>query len=304
MNQKPKHTETSPSSYDAAAYGYDYRYDGFGGSAQASHGVALSRALTEQLYYTSTMLSTGFGARYYMSDLSVWLSVDPLSNMYPSTSAYMYCLGNPVMLIDPDGRNASPVVDKNGDLLGTDSEGWTGEVIVMDKDDFEQGMDHDVAVDKGTELSKHGEGIKITDKTWDKIDENGGDIMTPYVRNNSGATAYYKPEGNIDSDGDGKPDYENSGAYPIAPNTDLYVPVDGVATKKYNDHVFKIPNGGTVLITSEGGINLDFYGFGGMGRAAPGIGWINKEYIESEDKNDRSWDALFDKAKKIGKIKY
>ncbi len=35
-----------------------------------------------------------FGARYYASDLSVWLSVDPLSEMYPSTSPYMYVSGN------------------------------------------------------------------------------------------------------------------------------------------------------------------------------------------------------------------
>jgi len=44
-----------------------------------------------------------FGARYYASDLSVWLSVDPLSDMYPSTSPFMYVRGNPVMLVDPNG---------------------------------------------------------------------------------------------------------------------------------------------------------------------------------------------------------
>jgi RHS repeat-associated protein len=37
---------------------------------------------------------TYFGARYYDSDLSVWLSVDPVSDKYPSRSAYMYCVGN------------------------------------------------------------------------------------------------------------------------------------------------------------------------------------------------------------------
>jgi len=53
-------------------------------------------------------LETGysyFGARYYDAGLSVWLSVDPLSDKYPSMSAYMYCAGNPVMLMDPDGRD-------------------------------------------------------------------------------------------------------------------------------------------------------------------------------------------------------
>jgi RHS repeat-associated protein len=47
-----------------------------------------------------------FGARYYDSDLSVWLSVDPLSDMYPSTSGYMYVLGRPTALIDPNGMNS------------------------------------------------------------------------------------------------------------------------------------------------------------------------------------------------------
>jgi RHS repeat-associated protein len=46
---------------------------------------------------------TYFGARYYDSDLSFWLSVDPASELYPSTSSYMYVRGNPVVLIDPNG---------------------------------------------------------------------------------------------------------------------------------------------------------------------------------------------------------
>jgi RHS repeat-associated protein len=45
-----------------------------------------------------------FGARYYDADISVWLSVDPMADKYPSMSAYIYCAGNPVKLIDPDGR--------------------------------------------------------------------------------------------------------------------------------------------------------------------------------------------------------
>ena len=173
MNQKPKHTETSPNSYDAAAYGYDYRYNGFGGSAQASQSAAWSRTLSE--HRSSSWITDGagnactersrsvnqhlqylpfgeqfidqrtnhdirykfttkeedseikpfgadspntlknkqgirqtgyqyFGARYYSSDLSIWLSVDPLAFRYSSNSPFMYCLGNPVIYTDPDGR--------------------------------------------------------------------------------------------------------------------------------------------------------------------------------------------------------
>ena len=52
---------------------------------------------------------TYFGARYYDSELSGWLSVDPMSDKYPSTSGYMYCLGNPVILIDPSGLDTIDV---------------------------------------------------------------------------------------------------------------------------------------------------------------------------------------------------
>jgi len=46
-----------------------------------------------------------FGARYYDSDLSVWLSVDPLSDKYPNLSPYAYCANNPVIIVDPDGND-------------------------------------------------------------------------------------------------------------------------------------------------------------------------------------------------------
>ena len=46
-----------------------------------------------------------FGARYYDSDLSgLFLSVDPMSDKYPSISPYAYCAWNPVKLLDNDGK--------------------------------------------------------------------------------------------------------------------------------------------------------------------------------------------------------
>ena len=50
------------------------------------------------------MFSLNSSARYYNSDLSIWISVDPLSDKYPNLSPYVYCAGNPVRLVDPDGR--------------------------------------------------------------------------------------------------------------------------------------------------------------------------------------------------------
>jgi len=48
-----------------------------------------------------------FGARYYMPALGRWTGVDPLAEKHPEWSAYNYVLNNPLVLIDPDGRQVS-----------------------------------------------------------------------------------------------------------------------------------------------------------------------------------------------------
>ena len=46
-----------------------------------------------------------FGARYMDHELmTMWLSVDPMSDKYPSISPYAYCAWNPVKLVDPNGQ--------------------------------------------------------------------------------------------------------------------------------------------------------------------------------------------------------
>ncbi|MBN2772023.1 MAG: hypothetical protein JXR90_15135, partial [Spirochaetes bacterium] len=110
-----------------------------------------------------------FGARYYDSDLSVWLSVDPMSDKYPSTSAYMYVLGNPLILIDPNGMSAS-----NPDWVETtDDEGnktivWDDKVTSADDSDLK-------------------EGDKYMGKEGYAIDENTGEAL------------HYKPDKSIES---------------------------------------------------------------------------------------------------------
>ena len=96
---------------------------------------------------------TYFGARYYDNDLSVWLSVDPLSDKYPSLSPYCYSADNPVVLVDPNGASINPIYDTDGNFLGTDDKGLQGDAIVMKKSDFKQGMSHEEALSKSTDLN-------------------------------------------------------------------------------------------------------------------------------------------------------
>jgi RHS repeat-associated protein len=49
-----------------------------------------------------------YGARYYHSRLSVWMSVDPL--VHVTLEPYIFSGNNPVMFVDPDGRQIDPSV--------------------------------------------------------------------------------------------------------------------------------------------------------------------------------------------------
>jgi len=60
---------------------------------------------------------TYFGARYYDSDVSVWLSVDPMSDERSWLSPYNYCQWNPLGRVDPSGAlDDNFSVDKQGNV--------------------------------------------------------------------------------------------------------------------------------------------------------------------------------------------
>jgi len=259
-----------------------------------------------------------FGARYYDSDLSVWLSVDPLASMYPSTSSYMYCLGNPIVLVDPDGRSASPILDEAGNLLGTDNQGWTGKAIVMNKNDFTQGMDHDDAKSKGTELDKYSKGISVSDKTWSTIENNGGNRMSPTLSNNSDYSIFFKPEG-VKNGVDNNPGYSSSEAYSLEAGKDLYAQFDGVAAPHLKTaQVFKAVDGVSVNVTNSGlswnSSGVISFGYQYYAGGWKGSGWLNEltansveayythpeiltsSYSNSPKNADYSWISLFSKS--------
>src|SRR5690606_10840651 len=52
-----------------------------------------------------------YGARYYNPKWSLWISVDPLWEKYPSWSPFAYTFQNSINFIDPDGRSGEPVID-------------------------------------------------------------------------------------------------------------------------------------------------------------------------------------------------
>ena len=55
-----------------------------------------------------------YGARYYEPRLSLWMSTDPMEEKYPDFSSYVYCMGNPVKLIDPQGTETHVAQNEDG----------------------------------------------------------------------------------------------------------------------------------------------------------------------------------------------
>ncbi len=102
-----------------------------------------------------------FGARYYSSDISVWLSVDQMAHKYPSMSPYMYVGGHPTMVIDPNGMDW--IQDKNGNYK------------------------HDKDINKDTKL---GEGEKYLGKSKEiKVNDSEGNYSHSYNLNEGGSVS-------------------------------------------------------------------------------------------------------------------
>lgn len=54
-----------------------------------------------------------YGARMYDSQLGSWTSVDPLAEKYYNVSPYVYCMNNPINIIDTDGRRIQTLLFQN-----------------------------------------------------------------------------------------------------------------------------------------------------------------------------------------------
>jgi RHS repeat-associated protein len=71
--------------------------DNRGGSTASDEGCARSAELDKETGYGY------YGARYYQSKLSMWLSVDPLAHKMPAMSPYVFTANNPILFHDPTG---------------------------------------------------------------------------------------------------------------------------------------------------------------------------------------------------------
>ena len=80
---------------------------------QKVNGKELDRTNGLDLYdYGARWMDSRIGARF--------TTIDPMCEKYYGVSPYAYCAGNPVNLVDPDGRFIGDYLSDEGKLIGTD----------------------------------------------------------------------------------------------------------------------------------------------------------------------------------------
>ena len=87
-----------------------------------------------------------YHARNYDPAIGRWINVDPLAEVQPNKTPYHFVSNNPINRVDPTGMLDNPIYDTDGNFLGTDDKGLQGKAIVMNKENFTQGMSHEKAL--------------------------------------------------------------------------------------------------------------------------------------------------------------
>ena len=70
----------------------------------------------DQSFLGASIPFLDFGARMYNPAIARWTAADPLSEKYYGISPYVYCLGNPISIIDPNGMDIW-TMDEKGNVV-------------------------------------------------------------------------------------------------------------------------------------------------------------------------------------------
>jgi RHS repeat-associated protein len=116
------------------ASGKGYRY-GFGSQESDNEVSGRGNSYTAEFWQYDCRL----GRRW---------NVDPRSNEREWLSPYNYVQNKPLNRVDPSGALDAPIYDTDGNFIGTDDDGLAGQAIIMEKQNFKQGMSHSEALSK------------------------------------------------------------------------------------------------------------------------------------------------------------
>ncbi len=156
---------------NAALISYE-EYHPFGTTSYHTHSNNAEVSLKQYRYCGKERdADTGlyyYGARYYAAWLCRFTSCDPLKEKYPTWNTYHYCHNNPLNMVDPTGMAASPIY-VDGLFMGTDNEGFTGEIITMTLEQYNKlSLQQKDQITMGT--MKHEDAMKLGETLGQKID--------------------------------------------------------------------------------------------------------------------------------------
>ena len=107
-----------------------------------------------------------YGARNYDAALGRFTTMDPMAESYHSTGTYVYCLDNPMKLVDPTGCFASTHTDSLGNVVEIFNDGDHG---VYKHDTDEEGTRDELSKSYSSDNTAAG-GIKMgTTTDWDEF---------------------------------------------------------------------------------------------------------------------------------------
>jgi RHS repeat-associated protein len=136
-----------------------------------------------------------YGARYYSSKESVWLSVDPLAEKYPDWSPYAYTFQNPVKFIDP--------IEMEGEDTGGDPPKGKRDIYESRPADGGRKLVKTKTVSSGSDKDSHF--VSVLDEDGNTLKAySGANAVAEYTRD----YGIYKEFESIASDGKG--DFERA----------------------------------------------------------------------------------------------
>ncbi|WP_423740406.1 hypothetical protein V8245_00890 [Flavobacterium columnare] len=157
------------------------------------------------------------------------MSIDPLAEKFPNTSSYVYCLNNPILYIDPDGRD--PIITITNQvvgwghikLIGADNRGSNNsyvtigvplyKVVITDDEDSNFRMETMVSRDSWIVKNIDGNNASIVNGAFEpkdaKNNEYDGVYNAPYPHDND--TAGYALEQNGETVLNSEPRYNSKG---------------------------------------------------------------------------------------------
>jgi len=107
-------------------------------------------------------------------DVHKWMSVDPLSDKYPSISPYVWCGNNPIKFVDPDGNKVWKL-DENGNLEHSEDDNTQDALIMNGKQiTFEYGSIKDVVQEKSGQTTFTFGDANVAAEAFKFLSENSG----------------------------------------------------------------------------------------------------------------------------------